>query len=93
MNEAMKARLASEAPAGAGRWWKIELNSKRTSAPISVSLMLCVTDKRSESLSTALITLHTYADVDKVIATAKTAVQRVGNYQDVIGNYGLEAEK
>ena len=93
MNEELKHLLKAEAPAGPNRWWRVRVNPKNQNKPITVTLMEFATDKKSESLSTAINSAGTIAKPKNILAAAQHVLNRAGNFRDVIGNYGMEDGK
>lgn len=83
------AKLLAEINSGAGRWWKVELETadKRVVAnPIKVSLMETQVEGKL-NLSTRICTVRTIADPQKIREAADRVLVMVGDYHNVIGNY------
>lgn len=75
---------------GPTRWWRVTFDAKRYRAPILVELMERPDDDANRPfLSRAIGWERTVATNSKIIATCETIIERVAQYEEVVGNYGF----
>lgn len=84
-NEAM-IKAFERVDAGAGRFWRVELEKKVQATPIKVSLMESVVVGKRH-ISTTLGFIRTIADPVFVANGAKIVLKRVSDYEAVVGEY------
>jgi hypothetical protein len=87
-NTATADLLATVDP-GEGRWWKVELVKNVASKPIKITLMQSFTPGRT-ALSEAIGHTRTNASPEAVREAADLVLAQVGDYANVIGQYGIK---
>jgi hypothetical protein len=88
--EASQENLAKALPdPGEGRWWKVEFRSNLSKLPMKVSLMESIRPG-TKAVSTTLNYGYTYAAVRSIVSEAEEILVRVGDYEKLVGDYGIE---
>lgn len=88
-NVGMGAALLKQAPAGKGRWWKVELLKNASANPIKITLMEHIGEGKTRAFSTPLAYQRTIANVDKVVDAADKVLAMVAGYESVVGDFNI----
>lgn len=87
------AERGSDLPdAGEDRWWRITLNPKSRTQPITITLMEQMTPGR-KALSRAIGFEYSTASWEDLAEKADLVLARVGGYIKVIGDYQIEENR